>query len=60
MQLKRFFLLFIFMFSIGISFGQQLLKGTVTDENGLPIPFAKEHGVCYYCLAKLETAKKTA
>lgn len=41
MQLKRFFLLFSFISFIGVSYGQQLLIGTVTDENGLPIPFAK-------------------
>lgn len=36
------FLVFLFTIMIGNSlFGQQLLHGTVSDENGIPIPYAK-------------------
>lgn len=35
------FLLIVFLMIFSVSHGQQLLKGTIFDENGIPIPYAK-------------------
>ena len=40
-KLSGFFPLLLFLCSCTTLFGQQLLKGTISDENGVPIPYAK-------------------
>lgn len=41
MQPKLLILIFFAIFQISVGFGQQLLKGVISDEKGIPIPLAK-------------------
>ena len=41
MKVSDFFLFLLYLFACTTLIGQQLLKGTISDEHGVPIPYAK-------------------